>query len=224
MNFGWSLEKSTGNSKENIESEKRVKEGVSFVFEQYPELAMIGTPEQYSQYLDRIFPESKLKQVLYHGSRNKEIEKFEIKKENQKVGHSLSGAEYTGFYFTSDFKYAKEYTYRNKYGLPIFSKEKRGKVYPVVLNIKDIKLYRGTGKSDREKFNNEYGQTDVSSINSIQTIKKDEAIDSESIANIYYSRNNLVLHELVLFNLDQIHMLGSQKDVEMFKKFVSEKN
>lgn len=44
------------------------KPGVAELFEENPELANIGTPEQYSQYLDTIFPDSKVKDIVYHGS------------------------------------------------------------------------------------------------------------------------------------------------------------
>ena len=39
---------------ENKIEKPRIKEGVDFVFEQNPELLSIGTPEQYSKYLDTI--------------------------------------------------------------------------------------------------------------------------------------------------------------------------
>ena len=52
-----------------------VKPGVQELFDSNPELASIGTPEQYSAYLDSIFPDSKMKDVVYHSSPNK-IEKF----------------------------------------------------------------------------------------------------------------------------------------------------
>jgi hypothetical protein len=48
-----------------------IKDGVHFVFEQNLELAQIGTKEQYSEYLDTIFPESKIKDIVYHTSPNK---------------------------------------------------------------------------------------------------------------------------------------------------------
>lgn len=41
----------------------QVKEGVEFIFEQNPELASIGTQEQYSQYLDTILPDSKVEEI-----------------------------------------------------------------------------------------------------------------------------------------------------------------
>jgi hypothetical protein len=45
-----------------------IKSGVQEVFDSNPELANIGTAEQYSAYLDTIFPDSKVKDILYHGS------------------------------------------------------------------------------------------------------------------------------------------------------------
>jgi hypothetical protein len=44
-----------------------IKEGVQEVFDSNPELASIGTAEQYSAYLDSIFPDSQVKDVVYRG-------------------------------------------------------------------------------------------------------------------------------------------------------------
>lgn len=46
----------------------RKQEGLDYIFEQNPELASIGTHEQYSMYIDRIFPNSEVKQIVYHGT------------------------------------------------------------------------------------------------------------------------------------------------------------
>lgn len=51
--------------------EVKIKEGVNFVFEQNPELMQIGTKEQYSEYLNAMFPDSKVKNIVYHESPNK---------------------------------------------------------------------------------------------------------------------------------------------------------
>ena len=59
---------------------KQIKEGVAEVFEANPDLVLIGTAQDYSDYLDTIFPESKVKDIVYHGSKSK-IEQFEIRKE-----------------------------------------------------------------------------------------------------------------------------------------------
>ena len=48
--------------------EPQVKEGVDFVFEKSPELSKVGTQEQYSNYLNTIFPNSQVKDIVYHGT------------------------------------------------------------------------------------------------------------------------------------------------------------
>ena len=52
--------------RENKIEKHYIKEGVDFAFKQTPELSNIGTMEQYSEYLDTIFPESKVKDIVYH--------------------------------------------------------------------------------------------------------------------------------------------------------------
>jgi hypothetical protein len=52
---------------DNAVEKPLIKEGVDFVFEKFPELASVGSKEQYSQYLDSIFPKSTIKDILYHG-------------------------------------------------------------------------------------------------------------------------------------------------------------
>lgn len=62
----------------------KVKEGVDFVFEQNPELVSIGTQEQYSQYFDTIFPESKVKEIddsLYNSVLNQLEQENKIEKD-----------------------------------------------------------------------------------------------------------------------------------------------
>ena len=44
------------------------KPGIQELFNSNPELTSIGTPQQYSQYLDSIFPNSSIKDIVYHGA------------------------------------------------------------------------------------------------------------------------------------------------------------
>lgn len=55
-------------NKNVIDSFKRKMEGIDFVFSQSPELASIGSKAQYLQYLSTIFPNSKVKDIVYHGT------------------------------------------------------------------------------------------------------------------------------------------------------------
>jgi len=75
-----------------------VKPGVQEIFSTNPELASIGTPEQYSLYLDNIFPNSKVKEVLYHGtgSPNK-IEKITSRENRIYVSDELTASRYAAW-------------------------------------------------------------------------------------------------------------------------------
>jgi len=90
---------------------------IASVFNSNPELAKIGTQQQYSQYLDTIFPNSKVKDIVYHGSASK-FDAFE----KEKLGiNTKSPSAYNGFFFAKDketslsyigeqtFEYSQEY-------------------------------------------------------------------------------------------------------------------
>jgi hypothetical protein len=69
---------------------------ITQIFESNLELAEIGTPEQYSQYLDTIFPDSKVKDIVYHGSKNAD----KILKEGFKEGfEGTANKGVKGFHF-----------------------------------------------------------------------------------------------------------------------------
>ena len=74
-----------------------IKPGVQELFESNPELAKIGTEQQYSQYLDTVFPDSKVKDIVYHGTEDK-FDKFDIKY----FGKNDYGDLGKGFYFAFD--------------------------------------------------------------------------------------------------------------------------
>ena len=91
-------------NKDVIDSFKRKMEGIDFVFSQSPELASIGSKAQYLQYLSTIFKTSKVKDIVYHGTR------YNIK--NKKFDISRAGTATRGFknaaFFTNDRKWAWE--------------------------------------------------------------------------------------------------------------------
>lgn len=90
-------------TKENLQSpENKIKEGVDFAFEQNPELAQIGTKEEYSEYLNNIFTESKEKNILYH--RTHALNKFD-KFSKEKIDSSSNDK---AFYFSYNKEGYKE--------------------------------------------------------------------------------------------------------------------
>jgi hypothetical protein len=65
------------------------------LFTNNPILAKIGTPEQYSEYLDTIFPNSKVKDIVYRGDKFKYDAPKDLK---------------IGIYFTLNKRYAQQYS------------------------------------------------------------------------------------------------------------------
>lgn len=84
-----------------IEDNQNIKEGVEELFNTNPELATIGTQEQYSQYLDTIFPNSKVKDIVYHGSIFKKLEEVD--------------KNFYVTYYTDNLEYIKSFNLKNKY-------------------------------------------------------------------------------------------------------------
>lgn len=98
----------------------KIKEGIDLVFNENRELSTIGTKEEYSKYLDSIFVDSSVKDILYHGSSSK-IDKF-------KKSLDETGNFYTGIYFTDNITYLKELGKTGK---------NTSKITPVIINSID---------------------------------------------------------------------------------------
>lgn len=88
---------SIAKNKDVIDSFKRKMEGIDFVFSQSPELASIGSKAQYLQYLSTIFPNSKVKDIVYHGT-NEKFDKFDKNKLGTKT---VNETNKLGFYFST---------------------------------------------------------------------------------------------------------------------------
>ena len=186
-----------------LQQSEPVKDGINFVFEQTPELSSIGTPEQYSQYLDTIFPDSKVKDIVYHGTNNQD--KQEFKKE--RAGFLDKGFLGKGFYSTYDQIYTKAFG---------------SKTYGLLLNVKNPLLQTTEKIND---FLNKAQKAQKLGYDSVfQNFTYDENLlieDAEKTGAVEY---NLPLNkslEQVVFESEQIHILGSKRDIEGFKKFTN---
>ena len=114
--------------KEEVIDVPFIKSGVSELFESNPELAEIGTEQQYSEYLNTIFPDSKVKDIVYHGTKGERFEKFV---------ENLESTERQGFFFTRDKNAA--------YSI------KGGNVLQVLLDVKNLEFIP---QKDRAEFRN----------------------------------------------------------------------
>jgi hypothetical protein len=126
--------------------EVKIKEGVDFVFEQNHELKQIGTKEQYSEYLDTVFPDSKVKDIVYHGSAST-FDEFD--NTSKDIKSKAYGTPDNVVFFTTNYNVAKQY-FEN---IPLGTAYKGGeKIYSAIVNISnsyevDFKGadYRGVG-------------------------------------------------------------------------------
>lgn len=172
-----------------------VKEGVSELFKSNPELANIGTQDQYSQYLDSIFPNSKVKEVLYHMTSTAGKKGIEQKGRFLKPGEQgYQKSDYVttgGIYFTDNNFYDED---TQMYGSPISGGY--GSAYvSAILNIKNplIDLNKSFGDISQVELKNYDG-----------FVGTNEA------------------KEIGVLEPEQIHILGNKQDIANFKKFVAQ--
>lgn len=179
--------------KENKIEKTQIKEGVDSVFEQNPELANIGTREQYSKYLDTIFPESKVKDIVYHASPNK----FSQFKDPSGSGlsHIWFSQKPLPYQFGNNI-YQVLLNIENpldEYNFENYHKEIRN--YESPINPEWVNNYDITGELPKYKYDGTIRSSRVDGGNSI-TARSPK----------------------------QIYILGSDQDIENFKKFVENEN
>ena len=155
--------------------------------------------QQYSQYLNTIFPDSKVKDIVYHGSIY----------DNKKFKDST---RVTGHYFSTTPKEALQHAQRQ---LP---NPDDAVLYNILLNIKNPKVI--TKPIDYEDLDTE------------AKIYKDDTVfgtDYDSLIaekveeyNTTYKtpESTWLEKQIVVFEPEQIHILGSKQDIEGFRKFL----
>ena len=99
---------------------------VGDVYKNSSELSAIGTEEEYSDYLNTIFPDSKVKDIVYHGTRN---QFSEFKKTNiaflEKININLN----RGTYFSTSKEHANYFA--------TIDSRKKGMVISALINLKN---------------------------------------------------------------------------------------
>ncbi|MFA6194590.1 MAG: hypothetical protein WC719_02490 [Patescibacteria group bacterium] len=205
------MEKFSNITSENKIEKPRMKEGVDFVFEQNPELVQIGTKEQYSEYLDTIFPESELKDIVYHGKQKEAI--FLKKEKSMNPDYNEDVISALGIFFTPDKGLADTYGKTRS-----FNDNKTGarETISSLINLKnplrlDLDDYKELSEYDLIKET--YQQ--ISNYKGDGFIVLNVPDIDERTENGWSFQT-----QIGVFEPEQIHVLGSKNDVDNFKNFV----
>ncbi|MFZ4648308.1 MAG: hypothetical protein ACOYMB_01585 [Patescibacteria group bacterium] len=182
---------------ENIVERNFIKSGVNRVFEEHPGLVGIGSQEQYSSYLENIFSDSQIKEILYHEG-NEGIIDFDNTKYNKHLGREELKFRYgLGHYFAGDIEYAEGFGEQ---------------MYSVMLDMKSPKLITIDGSSENYR---KIANIDQAALDQLRRDGYDSVVGIavEELKEAYPD-------EYVVFEPEQAHILGSQKDIDAFRKFV----
>lgn len=169
-------------------SQEKLK-AIQEIFSQNPELRKIGDVFSYAIYLDTIFPDSKVKDIVYRGGN---ITKEEFKDSEHTPTDYMDLGH--GLYLSPNIRFAKDY----------------GTPRAVIVNIKNPKD-RNVAEIERAEYGKTEGNYGIPQLDS--NGKFDGIVDlSQEFKNTY---------ELVVFEPEQIHILSSKKDLEMFRNFIN---
>ena len=179
-----------------------VKSGVQELFDSNTELASIGTPEQYSQYLDSIFPDSKVKDIVYHAASKAFDDKF---LENK------GGIHFTTSSFNANWRINNLLDYTQKDFNP--------RVIAAILNIKNANINISSVHSD--SFQSDIiGGFDSVIGEERNTLEKGDVYSNYTIGD-YTVKVVDGNANIAVKNSNQIHILGSKQDIDGFKIFVN---
>ena len=198
--FSKELEPATSTIKSIQKLTKEDSEKVDKIFKKYPELASVfdNNKELYNTYLENIFPNASEEfrgKLFFHGTKNPiEGGKFKISE------RSLA----RGLWFTKQLSYAKM--------IERFSDEGDNPLtYGVVLNIKNPKhFYDKSGGLLVQRpsdFAKEYDKT----INDAAVFHHPQ---NETFSNLGG------YNQIVIFNENQVHIIGDDDDITKAKEFV----
>lgn len=180
------------------------KPGVEELFSSNPELAKIGTPEQYSKYLDSIFPENKIE---YRGD-SFNLEKFKYSESLTLADDGVTVVNKnklgSGVYTTPNLKFSQD-----------FAKDNNGKLYSVLVNtqnelkfnsrldfLKAVSFYYNLGsKAPSAQQVDNFTKTQQK--NNISIFVKKVGVTDETVSPI-----------------ENTYILGVPKDIEGFKEFM----
>lgn len=195
-------------NKVNKEINKGIKE--NSILESYNQVEAnkdIGDAYDYLNFLDNIYPNSRLNATFYHGG-PKGIQKFKSAKQLGKTNKGInSGTKDHGIYLADDKSLAQYYAGTNK--------KSNRHLYNVRVNVQNPMKYETNNwyldkMSTTGNFRFRPGEI---------TQKWYDRLNLKNYDGIYHtkSKNALDNGELVMFDGDNIHIMGTPEESQMFR-------
>jgi len=219
----------------NVPEKFDVTKALEEVLNENPELAAIGTAQQYADYLTSVFPETVLKNIFYRGTPDPNIIEAEDIDPTKGTGAKNLGI---GIYWTPNKKKGADYTgggkgrilaailnVKNFHITNIDSNWQRGYDTPNTLTVSEITngadsllSYKGLDRDDHVEF-----KTNLT--NNVHVGKYVGPVDEYGLPG-YQKVNNETpqFDQLAVNSNEQVHILGSKKDLQGFKDFVSKRS
>ena len=197
-------------SKINKELEKGIKE--NSVLESYNKVPVnkdIGTAYDYLDFLDNIYPNSKLNATFYHGG-PKGITQFKSAKELGSTNKGInSGTKDYGIYLADDKSLAQYYARTNK--------KANRHLYNVRVNVQNPMRYE-TNNWYMDKM---IDTGDLRFRPGEITQKWYDKLNLKNYDGIYHTKSKNVFDdgELVMFDGNNIHIMGTPEESQMFRKW-----
>lgn len=205
-----------------------VKKGVKEVFEENPDLKKIGDEKLYSEYLDTIFPDSKVKDIVWRGD-IKGLDKFTQIDSEGHFKASEYGFNY-GIFLSSDRDYvAREYAIGKQLYAALINSNKIQEIgTPLQMEVVgNAFLENETNPTYRPEFYN-LSEQEQELAYQYYLKNKDEIVVDTIVGNDSNSqgieiRDNIKGLEYAVYRPNQIHILGSKQDIEGFRQFAQSK-
>ncbi len=188
-----------------------MNKSVHDVFNVKPELANIGTPEQYIKYLQTIFPDSKVKDVVWHGTKKP--------LENNKFDFNKSERGNKGAVWFSQMRPPQK-----TFGQDVVELYGNYEI-PAIINLKNP--LRFGDKSEKVIDEVMISKLGVNKKTYDILIKHgydgmyDRLLDEKTINEYEGDAKKWNYNQFVVLEPEQIHILGSTEDISKFVDFLS---
>lgn len=183
---------------------ENIQDGIDYVFNVNPHLALIGNKKEYNSYLDSIFPDTKVKDIVYHRTKSK------TPFENFDLSFAKNYGDYgKGFYFAPMDKI------KNIWNNSALNKS-TNIIIPVKLNI--IKPFIDPSDRSNTEFENFINKNPDEGVRSYAKLYHDSVIDFYDETRSDFKGGTPL--QYFVFQPNQTHILGSEKDMNGFKKYM----